>query len=80
MGIPQVSCRDSRHEEMLNGRGLGNLCTSHGPSPGASRHPLPVGEGWSRESILPVGEGARRADEGGANISCVKFMTCAEVP
>src|SRR5260221_1304357 len=44
--------------------GLGNLCTSRDASPGASRHPLPVGEGWSRESLLPVGQGARRADEG----------------
>src|SRR5258707_6185963 len=43
---------------------VASLRTRHDPSPGASRHPLPVGEGWSRESLLPVGEGARRADEG----------------
>src|SRR5260221_800442 len=46
------------------GRPLGNLCTSHDPSPGASRHPLPVAEGRSGKCLLPGGEGARRADEG----------------
>jgi len=34
------------------------------PSPGASRHPLPMGEGQSKPVLLPPGEGARRADEG----------------
>ncbi len=34
------------------------------PSPGASRHPLPSGEGSDVESPLPTGEGARRAGEG----------------
>jgi D-alanine-D-alanine ligase len=37
-----------------------------GPSPGASRHPLPVGEGSTTAAHIPLppGEGARRAGEG----------------
>ena len=35
------------------------------PSPGASRHPLPVGEGLTRDlRPLPLGEGGRRPGEG----------------
>ena len=34
------------------------------PSPGASRHPLPMGEGQTVSVLLPSGEGGRRPDEG----------------
>ena len=37
---------------------------AEGPSPAASRHPLPVGEGAESREPSPLGEGARRADEG----------------
>ncbi|HEX3582571.1 MAG TPA: TRC40/GET3/ArsA family transport-energizing ATPase [Thermoanaerobaculia bacterium] len=45
------------------------------PSPGASRHPLPAGEGVELSSTLPLppGEGGRRPGEGRANAQIVFF-------
>ncbi|PYS53798.1 MAG: hypothetical protein DMG13_11140, partial [Acidobacteria bacterium] len=45
------------------------------PSPGASRHPLPVGEGLTRDlRPLPLGEGGRRPGEGRFTYNLVQYL------
>ena len=49
-----------------------SLLANARPSPGASRHPLPAGEGVDQEGPLPAGEGGRRPGEGPALFGIVQ--------